>query len=151
MGKVQNPSTSVCYTPSSEPFRIDKSVVYNCCWASPAQLNPAGLKTVFYCLKSETPPLWRARSPYLYSLETGWPSYNPKSCVPFSSPPTTRRATVEVFEPASTERIAQETPLPVVLLLLGDVAICKDRTENNVHLFPMQSFLRSWIIYCAVT
>jgi hypothetical protein len=34
--------------------------------------------------------------------ETGWPSYTPRHWVPFSLPPTTRRATVEVFELAST-------------------------------------------------
>jgi hypothetical protein len=28
--------------------------------------------TVFYCLKFETPPTWRARSPYLYPSGTGW-------------------------------------------------------------------------------
>jgi hypothetical protein len=33
---------------------------------------------------------------------TGWPSYTPRHWVPFPSPPATRRATVEVFEPAST-------------------------------------------------
>jgi hypothetical protein len=26
-----------------------------------------GLATIFYCLKFETPPIWRARSPYLYA------------------------------------------------------------------------------------
>jgi hypothetical protein len=40
--------------------------------------------------------------PYLYPPGRGWPSYIPRHRVPFSSPPTTRRATVEVFEPAST-------------------------------------------------
>jgi hypothetical protein len=34
---------------------------------------------IFYCLKFETPPTWRARSPYLYSSGTGWPSYTPES------------------------------------------------------------------------
>jgi hypothetical protein len=48
------------------------------------------------------PPTWRVRSPYLYPPGIGWPSYNPRHWVPFSSPPTTRRATVEVFDPAST-------------------------------------------------
>jgi hypothetical protein len=43
-----------------------------------------------------------AGSPYLYSPGTGWPSYTPKHEVPSSSPPTTRREAVEVFEPAST-------------------------------------------------
>jgi hypothetical protein len=32
----------------------------------------------------------------------GWPSYTPRHWVPFPSPPTTRRVTVEVFHPAST-------------------------------------------------
>jgi hypothetical protein len=44
---------------------------------------------------------WRARSPELYPPGTGWPSYTPRHWVPFSSPPTTRRARGEVFEPAS--------------------------------------------------
>jgi hypothetical protein len=63
------------------------SIVYNCCWSSPAQLssgpNPAGLTTVFYCLKFETPPILRARSPYLYFLGTEWPSYSPGIGFPF--------------------------------------------------------------------
>jgi len=28
------------------------------------------------------PPTWRTRSPYLYSLESGWPSYTPRHRVP---------------------------------------------------------------------
>jgi hypothetical protein len=83
---------------------VDDSIVYNCCWPSPAQsfpgLNPAGLMTIFYCLRFESLPTWRDMSPYLYPPGTGWPSYTPRHWVPFSSPPTTRRATVEVFEPA---------------------------------------------------
>jgi hypothetical protein len=35
---------------------------------------------------------------------TGWSSYNPTHWVPFSSPPTIWRATVEVFVPASTRK-----------------------------------------------
>jgi hypothetical protein len=34
---------------------------------------------------------------------TGWPSYTLRHRVPFSSPPTTRRAKVEVVVPASTQ------------------------------------------------
>jgi hypothetical protein len=60
-------------------WREDGSVVYNCCW-TPAQSfsgpSPVGLATIFYCLRFETS---------------------------FSSPPTTSRATVEVFDPASTQ------------------------------------------------
>jgi hypothetical protein len=46
------------------------------------------------------PPTWRPRSAYLYPPGTGWPSYTPRHWVPFSSPPTTHRATVEVFDSA---------------------------------------------------
>jgi hypothetical protein len=49
----------------------------------------------------DSPPTWRVRSPYLYPPGTWWSIYNPRHWVPFSSPPTTRRATVEVFDPAS--------------------------------------------------
>jgi hypothetical protein len=74
------------------------SVVHNCCWSSPAQSfsgpSPAGLMTTFYCLRFETPPTWRARSPYLYRPGTGWPSYTPRNWVPFSLLATTSRATV---------------------------------------------------------
>jgi hypothetical protein len=44
--------------------------------------------TIFYCIRFETPPTWRARSPYLYPPGTG-------------SPLTTSRATVGVFGLAS--------------------------------------------------
>jgi hypothetical protein len=54
-----------------------RSVVCNCCCPSPAQLfsgpSPPGLITIFYWLRLETPPAWRARSPYLYTQGTGWP------------------------------------------------------------------------------
>jgi hypothetical protein len=88
--------------------------------------------TAFYGLRFEAPPTWRARSPYLYPPGTGCPSYTTRHWVPFPSPPTTRRATVEVFDRASTRgrlrtaagaryiasaRTAQKTPLPTVLLL----------------------------------
>jgi hypothetical protein len=53
--------------------------------------------TTFYCLRFETPPTWRTRSPYLRPSGTGWPSYTPRHLVPFSLPPT-----VEVLDPAST-------------------------------------------------
>jgi hypothetical protein len=35
--------------------------------------------TIFYCLKFETPPTWRTRSPYLYPPGTGWPGLNPQA------------------------------------------------------------------------
>jgi hypothetical protein len=58
--------------------------------------------TIFYCLIFETLLTWMARSPYLYLQETGWSNYTPRWWVPFSSPFTTGRATVEILEPDST-------------------------------------------------
>jgi hypothetical protein len=60
-------------------WREDGSVVYNSCWPSPAQSfsgpSPLGLVAIFTVSDSR---------------------------LPFSSPPTTRRVTVEVFDPAYT-------------------------------------------------
>jgi hypothetical protein len=47
-------------------------------------------------------PNLECRIPVFISPGTGWPSYNPRHLAPFSSPPVTRRDTVEVFDPAST-------------------------------------------------
>jgi hypothetical protein len=69
-------------------WREDASVVYNCRWSSSAQSfsgqSPAGPVTTFYCLKFETFPSWRARSPYVYPQGTGWPGYTPRHWVPVS-------------------------------------------------------------------
>jgi hypothetical protein len=66
---------------------VDGSVVYNCCWASPEQSfsgsSPAGLVTIFYCLRFETPPTWRTRYPYLYPYEQGGPTICPGTGFPF--------------------------------------------------------------------
>jgi hypothetical protein len=87
-------------------WREEGSVVYNWYWSSPAQSfsgpSPPRLMTIFYSLRFETAPSRWARSPYLYPPGTGWPGYTPRHWVPFSSPFTTRRATVDVFDPAST-------------------------------------------------
>jgi hypothetical protein len=52
-------------------WREDGCIVYNCCCPSRAQSfsgpSPAGFMTVFYCLKFETPPAWKARPPSLSS------------------------------------------------------------------------------------
>jgi hypothetical protein len=53
--------------------------------SSPAQSfsgpSLAGLMATFYCLRFETPPVWRTRSLYLYPPGTGWPGYNPRHWV----------------------------------------------------------------------
>jgi hypothetical protein len=57
---------------------------------------------IFYCIRIENPSTLKTRFPYLFPPGTAWPGYTPRHWVRFSSPPTTRRATVEVYEPAST-------------------------------------------------
>jgi hypothetical protein len=87
-------------------WQDDGSVVYNRCWPSPALSfsgsSPAELRTAHYCLRFETSTTWRVMFQHLYPPETGWPSYTTRHWVPFSSSFTTRGATMEVFEPAST-------------------------------------------------
>jgi hypothetical protein len=80
-------------------WREDGSVIYNCCWPSSVQSfwgpSPLGLATIFYCLRFETP---------------------------FSSPPMTRRFTVEVFETVSTRENKPQAPWdsrPVILFSNG--------------------------------
>jgi hypothetical protein len=48
-------------------------------------------------------PHRESQAPYSYPSRTEWPSYTHRHWVPFSSSPTTRRTTVEVFELASTK------------------------------------------------
>jgi hypothetical protein len=65
---------------------------------SAVMLRPESRGTHDHILpRFEIPPTWRTRSPYLYSPGTGWPGYTHRNWVPFSSFPTTRRATVEVI------------------------------------------------------
>jgi hypothetical protein len=75
-------------TTSNFIFQLNTSgyAIYNCCWSSPAQSfstpSPSGLMTIFYSLRFETPPSWRARSLYLYAPGTWWPSYSPRHWIP---------------------------------------------------------------------
>jgi hypothetical protein len=73
-------------------WREDGCVIYNCCWSTPAQLFSWPHFNVS-----------DSRSLYLYPSGVWWPGYIPRHWVPFLLPPTTRRATVEVFDPTSTQ------------------------------------------------
>jgi hypothetical protein len=76
-------------------------------------------------------PSLEGQVPYLYPPGTGWPGYTPRHLVPFLSPPTTRRATVEAFEPAST-RATKFTELispTVVVLTYGHGSHGKHRSS----------------------
>jgi hypothetical protein len=77
------------------------------------------------------PPYWRARSPYLYPPGTGWPSYTPRHWVPFLSPPTTRRAAVEVFEPVSTR------PCPQISRGVRYISFRKGRNSRHLALLAL--------------
>jgi hypothetical protein len=88
-------------------WREDGSVIYsyNCIWAFPEQsileFKSTELKP-YFTVSFTTPPTWRARFSYLYPPGTMWSSRTLGQWVPFSSPLMARRATVEVFQPAST-------------------------------------------------
>jgi hypothetical protein len=80
---------------------IHRRLVETCCLLR-IVFEPEASIPYFIVPILETPLTWRDRSPYSYIPGTGWPSYSPGHWVPFPSPLTTRRATVEVFYPAST-------------------------------------------------
>jgi hypothetical protein len=122
--------------------------------------------TIFFCLRFESPPTWRAKSVYLYPPGTGSPSYTPRHGVPFSSPPTTRRATVEVFQSPSlytsspstdyTENIfsvmacslvAGVTTYPQSCSLAKAAVLSPAHTAVTRQLVCM-SQIRTYIIYC---
>jgi hypothetical protein len=54
-----------------------------------------------FTVRFQTSSIWRSRSRYLYPAGIEWPSYNPRHSVPFSLPPSTHRATVDIFKSAS--------------------------------------------------
>jgi hypothetical protein len=87
-------------------WREDGSLIYIYCWPSPAQSfsgpSPTGLITIFCCQIRQS-PTWRARSPCLYPPGRVGSTYIPRHWVSFSLPPTTRRATVEIFEPTKVK------------------------------------------------
>jgi hypothetical protein len=63
--------------------------------------SPQNLLPHFTVSNSRLPQSGRPRPRILYPPGRGWPGYKPRHWVPFSSPPTTRRTTVEVFDPAT--------------------------------------------------
>jgi hypothetical protein len=80
----------------------DRSVIYCTIASRPCQSSHSWVQVLqnsrpYFTISYETPPTWRARSPYLYPPGTGWPSYTPGHWVPFSSSLMTHRATLEVF------------------------------------------------------
>jgi hypothetical protein len=85
----------------SPPWQKDESVIYLNNFLSLSGSAPKN-SLPHLTVSSETPPIWRARSPYLYPPGTGWSSYTPEHWVPFLTLLMTHRATVEVLQPAYT-------------------------------------------------
>jgi hypothetical protein len=107
-------------------WQEDGSVFCICCWHSPAQsflgLSPFGLMTIYYRLRFETSR---------------------------SSPPTTRRVTVEVFDPASTQvyltyvilwRLVQ---LPRLPLWSSSQSSWLEIQRSRIQFLALPDFLRS--------
>jgi hypothetical protein len=88
----------------------------------------------------ETPPTWKAKAPFLYPPGARWSSYTPRHWDPFSLPPTTRRATVELFESASTWDTEHQFNSTLILLPL-----CMVRIEN---IFPQKNLYYCLQIRC---
>jgi hypothetical protein len=60
-------------------WRENGSAIYS---SGPCQSSHSGVQVPqnsrsYFTVTFETPPAWRARSPYLYPPGTGWPSYTP--------------------------------------------------------------------------
>jgi hypothetical protein len=93
-------SKSLCNILSDESVGLLFTIAAGLRQLSHSQVRvPRDTRPQFPVSESRLPPTWRARSPYLYPPGTGWPGYTPRHWVPFSSPPTTRRAMV-LFERA---------------------------------------------------
>jgi hypothetical protein len=69
--------------------------------------------------QSRDSPNLEGQVPVFNPPGTGWSSYIPRHWVLFSSPPTTRRNTVEVFEAASTRKTESTSPVQPSKLLLA--------------------------------
>jgi hypothetical protein len=78
---------------------------------------------IFYCLRFETPAIWRTKSPCLYPPGTGWPSYTPRHWVPFSSPPLLERLFCPFYNPTAwaAARNSSSTRTDAWIRLCGNV------------------------------
>jgi hypothetical protein len=88
-------------------WQEDGYIIWNCCLSLPTRslsaVSTTGLMTIFCFHRFESQTTWRVRSHiYVPPPGTRWPIYTLRHWVPLSSPPTTRSAKVEVFEPTST-------------------------------------------------
>jgi hypothetical protein len=109
--------------------------------------------TTFYCLRFETLPTCRARSPYLYPPGTGWLGYAPRHWVPFPSPLTMRRVTVEVFDPTFTREFWFDSVLYRLYSLQADPLKTHPLSSNRYKRTTFKALLlfSSMRVYWPVT
>jgi hypothetical protein len=71
--------------------------------AGPRQRSHSRARDSFFVVSDQGLLQPRRSGPCIYIPQvTGRPNYTPRHWVLFSTPPTTRRAMVEIFDPAST-------------------------------------------------
>jgi hypothetical protein len=96
------PLWSLCNILSDERMGLSFTIAAGPSQRSHSQVRVPWASWLLLCLRFETPPTWRARSLTYIPQEQGGPVIPPGTGVLFSSLPTTRMTTVEVFEPGST-------------------------------------------------
>jgi hypothetical protein len=97
------------------PWREDGSVIYLYNSMSLSGPSPEELMTTSYCLFWDSPNLEDQVAVFI-SLRNKRPSYTPGHCVPFLSPLTTRRATVEILQSASTRVDCRQSRLVLLII-----------------------------------
>jgi hypothetical protein len=85
--------------------------------------------TTNYCLRFETPLTWRGQVPVFISTRNRVAPLYPQALGSLLSPPTTRRATMEVFDRTST-RVSTQLSLTVLL-------ITSLHGPRRIHRFPL--------------
>jgi hypothetical protein len=87
-------------------WQEDGSVIYSCCWASPAvflRSESRGAHDHILLSQFGSPPAWRARFSYIFTPGTGWLSYTSGHCISLMLPLMIHKAIVKVFWPTSTQ------------------------------------------------
>jgi hypothetical protein len=106
--------------------------------------SPAGIMTISYSLRFETLLTRRVSYPYLQPLGAGWSGYTPRHWVPFYLPLTTRRFTVEVFEPAFTNpraRVRVRAALRLVVYRQKNRFGIKSLENHDQNIFVNENLL----------
>jgi hypothetical protein len=89
-------------TLSNERMSVSFTIAAGSCQRSHSGVRVPRGSYPYFTISGSRLPQPEGSGPSIYiSQGMGWTSHTPKHWVPYLSPPTTRRAMVEVFEPAS--------------------------------------------------